>query len=141
MATNRTIAQSKDDLKAAADALTSFKKTFETEPTEIDHGDLPLFSNLAGVDDDDVELVDTLQTCYDVRYSFRVIIVLDYKCTEAEVVALRNSYITKLISLQAAAGTYPWDIESMRHYRGHWGATEGWFVPLRFSRYTVEDFS
>ena len=142
MGANRTISESKDDLKAAADAIpATFRTTFEVEPTEIESRELPLFAVLDGIDDNEIQEITPEEDCYDVRYDFETVMVFDDDCLESTVITGRNAYLTKLFSLRKTAKTYPWRIESMRHFRSHWGNVEGWFVRIRFSRYTIEDFS
>jgi len=142
VATNRTISESKADLKAAADALPAiFRTTFDREPTEIGEEDLNLFSTLDGIDTDEIQEIDPHEECYDVRYDFNIVMVLDRDCLESEVVTVRNTYFSKLFALTKAAKTYPWRIEDMRHYTSHWGHVEGWFITATLSRFTVEDFS
>jgi hypothetical protein len=145
MGTNRTIPQSKDDLKAAADQVTQnsaklFRTTYLEEPTQIRVNDLPLFSVLNGIETDEVEESNPEESLYDMRYSFDTVMVFNSECTEAEVIAGRNAYLSKLYSLTDTADTYPWRIERHRIYVGHWGNVKGWFVTLTFSRYTCEDF-
>lgn len=143
MALNRTISESKDDLKAAADALKqTFRATFLVQPTEIESNELPLFSVLDGVEADELEEVDTLETQYSARYEFDIVMVFKRDCLESEVIAGRNAYVSKLIDLQQAAGTRPFRIEDRhRIFTGHWGMVEGWFVEMTFSRFVIEDFS
>lgn len=140
MATNRTISESKDDLKAAAVDVTTFRTEFIREPIEIGRDDLPLFSVLAGNDADDIQEITPSEGTYDVRYEYDVVMCFDINCTEAEVITGRNTWFTKLVSLTKTAKTYPWRIEDTRHFIGHWGQVECWFVRMTLSRYTCESF-
>ena len=125
MANNRTIPESKADLKEAATAITTFRTEFLIEPTEIESRDLPLFSVLSGNDTDEVQEITPYEGTYDVRYNFDVVMVFKADCLESEVITGRNAWITKLVELTKTAKTYPWRIEDMRHFIGHWGGILG----------------
>ena len=141
MGSNRTITQSRDDLKAAADAIpSSFKTTFEREPTEITTSQLPLFCVLDGTESGDELSVDSKEAIYNSRYEFDIVMVLDASCAESEVITARNAWVQKLVSQTQTNGYRPFTLERWRHYLGHWGHVKGWFVTMTLSRYTIEDF-
>ena len=140
MATNRNLTESKDDLKAAAEAITTFRTEFLVEPTQISTKSLPLFSVLSGNDTDTISEITPYEGTYDVRYRFDVVMVFKIDCLESDVIAGRNAWVTKLVDLTKTNKTHPWRIEDMRHYRGHWGNVKGWFVRMTLSRYVCESF-
>jgi len=139
--TNRTMFESKQDLVTAAKESGVFNNWLIEQPAQVGSEDLPLMTIAPGADFVEIELIDTKETCYDGRYEYIIILMFDIKCSEKNVIADRNTFITKFITTAQANSEYPFEIHALRHFPGDWQEFEVWFVEMRVSRYTREDFT